>query len=117
MALVLEGYGYLEAWCYSASALRTFRLDRIAAVEVTDIDASSARRRRAQGFVDGLVRDAERCATRGSGTRSGGGLGGGEYYPTETVNRDERGDVTVALRVTDPAWLRGCCCVWRAAPG
>ena len=33
---VLEGYGYLEAWCYSAQALRTFRLDRIAAVEVTD---------------------------------------------------------------------------------
>ena len=32
---VLEGYGYLEAWCYSANALRTFRLDRIAAVEVT----------------------------------------------------------------------------------
>ena len=33
---VLEGYGYLEAWCYRAEALRTFRLDRIAAVEVTD---------------------------------------------------------------------------------
>ena len=38
---VLEGYGYLEAWCYSAGALRTFRLDRIAAVEVTDDRRSS----------------------------------------------------------------------------
>ena len=34
---VLEGYGYLEAWCHSAVALRTFRLDRIVAVEVTDV--------------------------------------------------------------------------------
>ena len=39
---VLDGYGYLEAWCYSAEALRTFRLDRIAAVEVTDVPMSSA---------------------------------------------------------------------------
>ena len=37
---VLDGYGYLEAWCYSAKALRTFRLDRIAAVEVTSIDVA-----------------------------------------------------------------------------
>ena len=35
---VLEGYGYLEAWCYSAGALRTFRLDRIAAADVTETD-------------------------------------------------------------------------------
>ena len=33
---VLEGYGYLEAWCYRAEGLRTFRLDRIAAVQVTE---------------------------------------------------------------------------------
>ena len=37
---VLEGYGYLEAWCYRADALRTFRLDRIAAVEVTATPAA-----------------------------------------------------------------------------
>jgi proteasome accessory factor C len=30
-----------------------------------------------------------------------------EYYPTETVNRDDSGHLTVGLRVTDPAWLRG----------
>ncbi len=35
---VLDGYGYLEAWCYLADGLRTFRLDRIAAVEVTETD-------------------------------------------------------------------------------
>ena len=34
---VLDGYGYLEAWCYQAQGLRTFRLDRIAAAEITDV--------------------------------------------------------------------------------
>ena len=38
---VLDGYGYLEAWC-SATRYGLFQLDRIAAVEVTD------RRRRAR---------------------------------------------------------------------
>ena len=33
---VLDGYGYLEAWCYRADGLRTFRLDRVAAASVTD---------------------------------------------------------------------------------
>ena len=33
-------------------------------------------------------------------------LGGG-VHPTETVNRDDSGDVAVGLRVTDPAWLQG----------
>ena len=30
-----------------------------------------------------------------------------EYYPTETVSRTEYGRLVVALRVTDPALLRG----------
>ena len=30
-----------------------------------------------------------------------------EYYPTETATRHADGGVTVSLRVTDPAWLRG----------
>jgi proteasome accessory factor C len=29
---VLDGYGYLEAWCYLADGLRTFRLDRMSHV-------------------------------------------------------------------------------------
>jgi proteasome accessory factor C len=103
---VLEGYGYLEAWCYSASALRTFRLDRIAAVEVTDIDVvrhdDVVLKDLSTGWFETL-KDAPLVVLE---------LGPeaawvAEYYPTETVNRDERGDVTVALRVTDPAWLRG----------
>jgi proteasome accessory factor C len=103
---VLEGYGYLEAWCYSASGLRTFRLDRIAAVEVTDIDVvrhdDVVLKDLSTGWFETL-KDAPLVVLELAPEAAWVA----EYYPTETVNRDERGDVTVALRVTDPAWLRG----------
>jgi len=38
-ALTLDGRAYLEAWCRRAEAVRTFRLDRIEAVEVLDLPA------------------------------------------------------------------------------
>jgi proteasome accessory factor C len=101
---VLEGYGYLEAWCYSAKGLRTFRLDRIAAVEVTDIGVDHhdvKLKDLSTGWFDAL-RDAplvtlelQRWAAWVA-----------EYYPTESVVTHEDGGLTVSLRVTDPAWLR-----------
>ena len=103
---VLEGYGYLEAWCYSASAMRTFRLDRIAAVEVTDIDIGRhddvVLKDLSTGWFETL-KDAPLVVLELAPEAAWVA----EYYPTETVNREEGGDVTVALRVTDPAWLRG----------
>jgi proteasome accessory factor C len=102
---VLEGYGYLEAWCYLANAMRTFRLDRIAAVDVTDLDVEP--------------RDVElRDLTNGWSERlqdsplvtlelQPWAAWVAEYYPTETVSRTEDGHLVVAVRVTDPAWLRG----------
>jgi proteasome accessory factor C len=103
---VLEGYGYLEAWCYSASALRTFRLDRIAAVEVTDIDVGRhddvVLKDLSTGWFETL-KDAPLVVLELAPEAAWVA----EYYPTETVNRDDRGHVTVALRVIDPAWLRG----------
>jgi proteasome accessory factor C len=101
---VLEGYGYLEAWCYRAEALRTFRLDRIAAVEVTDIPAAAH---------DVRLKD---LSTGWFETLQGSPLVTlelqpwsawvAEYYPTETVARHEDGRLEILLRVTNPAWLR-----------
>ena len=34
---VLDGFGYLEAWCHRAQGLRTFRLDRIVEASVSDL--------------------------------------------------------------------------------
>jgi proteasome accessory factor C len=102
---VLEGYGYLEAWCYSARALRTFRLDRIAAVEVTDVDVEPhdvELRDLTSGWFERL-RDSPLVTLE----LQPWAVWVAEYYPTETVSRTEDGRLVVALRVTDPAWLRG----------
>ncbi len=102
---VLEGYGYLEAWCYSAQALRTFRLDRIAAVEVTDLDVEShdvALRDLSSGWSEAL-RDAPLVTLALAPTASWVV----EYYPHERVGYAEDGSAEVTMRVIDPAWLSG----------
>jgi proteasome accessory factor C len=103
---VLDGYGYLDAWCYSAGDLRTFRLDRIAAVEVTEVDAEKhpgvVLKDLSVGWFDAL-KDAPLVTLelRPWATWIA------EYYPTESVVPRGDGGATVTLRVTDPAWLRG----------
>ena len=101
----LDGYGYLDAWCYSAGGLRTFRMDRIAAVEVTDTDVEPHDVRLldlAAGWFDNLkgapqvILELDPAAAWVA-----------EYYPTESVTPRPDGGLTVSLRVTDPAWLRG----------
>jgi proteasome accessory factor C len=102
---VLEGYGYLEAWCYSAQALRTFRLDRIAAVEVTDVDVQPhdvALRDLSTGWFEAL-KDAP-VVTLALSPPAGWVA---EYYPNEGVTYAEDGSSVLTMRVTDPAWLRG----------
>jgi len=103
---VLDGASYLDAWCYLAGDLRTFRLDRMAAVEVTDVDVDP--------HPDVVLKDL-----------SGGWFASladaplvtlelepwsswvAEYYPTESVSSRPDGGLTVSLRVSDPAWLTG----------
>lgn len=102
---VLEGYGYLEAWCYLAGDLRTFRLDRIAAVEVTDVAAEPhdvVLKDLSTGWFDTL-KDAPlvTLALKPYATWVA------EYYPTESVVTQTDGGLTVSLRVTDPSFLRG----------
>ncbi len=102
---VLDGYGYLEAWCYSAAALRTFRLDRIAAVEVTDTDRDVhdvVLKDLSTGWFDAL-KDAPLVTL----DLKPSAAWVAEYYPTEAVKAHPDGGMTVSLRVTDPAFLRG----------
>jgi proteasome accessory factor C len=102
---VLEGYGYLEAWCYLANALRTFRLDRIAVVEVTDVDVEP-RDVELRDLTNGWFERLQDSPLVTLELRPWAAWVA-EYYPTETVSRTEDGGLVVALRVTDPAWLRG----------
>jgi proteasome accessory factor C len=102
---VLEGYGYLEAWCYSAAALRTFRLDRIAAVEVTDIPVAQhdvQLKDLSTGWFETL-KDAP-LVTLDLAPEAAWVA---EYYPTEASTERPGGGLAVTMRVRDPAWLRG----------
>jgi len=102
---VLDGAGYLEAWCYRAGGLRTFRLDRVAAASVTDVAVEphddvvltdltagwSASMADAPVVTLDLAAEAAWVA---------------EYYPTESTTPRPDGGVVASFRVTDPAWLR-----------
>ena len=102
---VLEGYGYLEAWCYSANALRTFRLDRIAAVDVTSVDVAAhdvKLKDLSTGWWEAL-KDAPLVTLE----LQPWAAWVAEYYPTESVSVRPGGGLIVSLHVTDPAWLRG----------
>ncbi|GAB2594414.1 helix-turn-helix transcriptional regulator [Microlunatus antarcticus] len=101
---VLDGNGYLEAWCYRADGLRTFRLDRVAAASVTDepvqphdvvlTDLSAG------WFAD--LADAPVVTLELAPEAAWVA----EYYPTESTTPGRDGAVVASFRVTDPAWLR-----------
>lgn len=101
---VLEGYGYLEAWCYSAGGLRTFRLDRIAAVEVTDV-AVAAHDVELKDLSTGWFERWSDAPLVILELRPQAAWVA-EYYPVEQVVAHPDSSLTVTLRVTDPAWLR-----------
>jgi proteasome accessory factor C len=103
--VVAEGRTYLEAWCYRAEAQRLFRLDRIDAAEVMDIQASpppdAAPRDLSAGVFqptpDQLLAtlDLEPSARWVP-----------DYYPHEFTEELPGGGLRMQLRVGDPAWLR-----------
>ncbi|GAB3925189.1 protein pafC [Microlunatus endophyticus] len=102
---VLEGYGYLDALCYLANAVRSFRLDRIASIRITDTDVAEHQvqlRDVTKGWFDAL-KDAPLVTL--ALDRAAAWVA--EYYPMESVTPADDGGLTVTTRVSDPAWLRG----------
>jgi proteasome accessory factor C len=124
--LLVEGRGYLEAWCRRAGAVRLFRLDRVEDVAVldepaapppdaapADLSAGVFRARPDHGSAVLLLEPQARWIA--------------EYYPVEEVvelppdgtgpdhvghdpagtglGRDTGGRARVLLRYADPAWL------------
>lgn len=101
---VLDGSGYLEAWCHSAQALRRFRMDRIAAVEATELDVADhdvELKDLSEGWFD-VLKDAP-LVTLALDPAAGWVA---EYYPVESVTPGADGGLTTTMRVSDPAWLR-----------
>jgi len=99
---VRDGYAYLDAWSLERDAWRTFRLDRIAAVEATGepagerdevpvFDGGWLDQRPEAAQVRLLLDESARWIT--------------EYVPAVS-SRAVPGGLEVELKVADPAWLR-----------
>ena len=101
----LDSHWYLEGWCHRAQDSRIFRLDRVARLDVLDVDGTppldaQPRDLRGQVFVPSehdltVVLDVERDAAWFV-----------DYYPNESVVDLGQGRTRVTLRVTDPTWVR-----------
>ncbi|MDR7303463.1 helix-turn-helix transcriptional regulator [Haloactinomyces albus] len=105
MRLVLvDGHGYLEAWCRRAEGVRLFRLDRIDAIDVGDEPAVPPTDVEPTDFSAGLFHpmpdqpsavlelepDARWVA---------------EYYPVDEFTELPQGRARVRMRYSDRSWM------------
>ena len=101
----LDGSWYFEGWCHRAGGVRLFRLDRIEAAEVLDVDGTpppeaTPRDLGVDLFVPGeddltVVIEADRAAAWIA-----------DYCPNEGVESLPRGGVRLRMKVAEPAMVR-----------
>lgn len=106
----LDSRWYLEGWCHLAQDTRTFRMDRIARLDVLDEDGTPP--------ADAQLRDLDAGAftprpddTLVTLRLLPGATWVSDYYPVESVQTEADGSQTVTLRTADTLWLRRL--VWR----
>lgn len=102
--LFVVGHTYVEAWCRRTEARRTFRLDRVAGIELLDTPADPPPlepRDLSEGLVQPSPTDPEVLIEAGPG-----GRWVAEYYPHDTAEELPDGGLRVTLRTPDPATLR-----------
>lgn len=102
--LILDGYSYLEGYCYRAESIRMFRLDRIDRIELLDTPAQ------APLWTDAAVPD--RLFTPGADASTvtvrlaGSAAWIAEYYAVELVqDRAADGGLVGRLTGADDEWL------------
>lgn len=102
--LIVEGRGYLEAWCRRAEAVRLFRLDRVEDVAVLDEPAVPPPDAEPTDVSAGLFRPApeHRSAVLLLEPEA---RWVAEYYPVDDVVEVDGDRARVLLRYADPAWL------------
>ncbi|HEV2783536.1 MAG TPA: WYL domain-containing protein [Actinophytocola sp.] len=102
--LIVDGRGYLEAWCRRAEGVRLFRLDRIDEVTVldepaapppfaeqTDVSAGLFRPQPDQEVAQLVLEPDARWIS--------------EYYPVESVEELDGGRLRIRMRYADTAWM------------
>ena len=105
--VVVDGRSYLEAWCHTAEAVRLFRLDRIEAGSVTELDAPAEVPPDAvrPDLCDGVFRpDAQQVLVTLELAAEGRWVA--DTLPVESVQESAGGGARVTLRVGDPGWLQ-----------
>ncbi len=99
--LVLEGRSYLEGWCHSAAAVRTFRLDRILAAEILAEVAAPPSAAGPEPIAGRLAPEGELVtfALLPAGTWVL------EQIPYEALEPGPGGTQVVTLRATEDVWV------------
>lgn len=95
-----DGHWYLTGWCHQAGDRRVFRLDRVAAVEVTDATFDPP-----PGAATEAELDLADAASAVELVVPAAAAWVADAYPTESVEHLDGGRVRVVLRVAATAWL------------
>jgi predicted DNA-binding transcriptional regulator YafY len=100
----LGGRWYLEAWCHRAEDVRLFRVDRVAGVEILDVDGTPPPEAISRNGDERLFTpsDDDLLVTLEVEPR---GRWVAEYYPVETTEELDGGRLRVTLKVANPRWL------------
>jgi proteasome accessory factor C len=102
--LIVNGRGYLEAWCRRAEAVRLFRLDRVDDVTVLDEPAAPPPFAEQTDVSEGLFRpqpDQEVAVL----VLEPDSRWVSEYYPVERLEELDGGRLRVWMRYADIAWM------------
>jgi proteasome accessory factor C len=102
---VADGRSYLEAWCHRAEAVRMFRLDRIAEVQVLDVAADVPPQAQPRDLDGGLFQPSPGDAVVTLALQPEAAWVS-EYYPCESVDEASDGGLVVQLRTADTRWVR-----------
>jgi len=99
-----DGNTYLAAWCHVAEDQRLFRLDRVSRAEVLDTPVEDHSDVEPRDLADGIFQpSSEDLLVTVRLEPSARWVA--EYYPVEETVDEPKGELTVRLRVGDPAWL------------
>lgn len=104
----IDGRWYLEGWCHRAEDTRLFRLDRVEALEVLDVDGTPPPEATERDLSEGTFRPApdDLVVTL---RLLPGATWVSDYYPVDSVEEvpaADGGGQVVRVRTADTAWLR-----------
>lgn len=102
--VALDSLWYLEAWCHRAQDVRLFRLDRITAHEVLDVDGTPPAEAQPRDLDSGVFQPAA-DDLRVTLDLAPQARWVADYYPLESREEAPDGHLTVVLATADPAWV------------